>query len=62
MRVLLFFLLERPIVFPFLKIKLNRGKKNANEENCGARKGFGFIYIYIYRLEIGDQSHLRKTQ
>ena len=27
MRVLLFFLWERPIVFPFLKIKLNREKK-----------------------------------
>ena len=25
-------------------------KKKGNMENCGASRGFGFLYIYIYRL------------
>ena len=30
------------------KKKLKKNNLNADVENCGSFKGFGYIYIYIY--------------
>ena len=49
------------------KQNLKKKKNNVDVENCGASKGFGHIYIYIYEkllhiLEMYDFTYFRNVR